>query len=94
MTQSLSPLPELELSSPLSLKIMSNITLPIRGSNVPYTFSPGTNASIATGADSPATAGASQDRLIVGVDFGTTYSGKRPNRIQIDVEQNVDDQQA
>ncbi|KAF2741105.1 actin-like ATPase domain-containing protein [Polyplosphaeria fusca] len=46
-----------------------------RGSNVPYAFNPGANHSAA-----PTTAGASkpsttQDRLIVGVDFGTTYSG-------------------
>jgi len=51
-----------------------NGALPIRGSNIPYAFSPGANASIATGASAPAASGA-QDRLIVGVDFGTTYSG-------------------
>lgn len=44
-----------------------------RASNVPVAINPTTN-------QSPATAGASnvgttKDRLIVGVDFGTTYSG-------------------
>jgi hypothetical protein len=51
-----------------------NGTLPIRGSNVPFAFNPGTNASVAVGG-SQSSANVPQDRLIVGVDFGTTYSG-------------------
>jgi hypothetical protein len=50
-----------------------NGALPIRGNNVSYTLNPTTNSSIATGAIVPPSA--AQDRLIVGVDFGTTYSG-------------------
>ncbi|KAJ4994451.1 hsp70 protein [Stagonosporopsis vannaccii] len=51
-------------------------SLPFRGSNVPISFTTGPNASQATGAIGTASsAGATQDRLIVGVDFGTTYSG-------------------
>ncbi|OAL50191.1 Hsp70 family protein-like protein [Pyrenochaeta sp. DS3sAY3a] len=45
-----------------------------RGSNIPYAFNPGSNSSIATGLAIPQ-ASATEDRLIVGVDFGTTYSG-------------------
>ncbi|ORY11639.1 Hsp70 family protein-like protein [Clohesyomyces aquaticus] len=50
-----------------------NSSFSSRGTNPPYAFSPASNASPA-----PATASAAkptQDRLIVGVDFGTTYSG-------------------
>jgi hypothetical protein len=48
-----------------------------RGSNIPYAFNPGTNTSVATGVGSAMQAsGATQDRLVVGVDFGTTYSGR------------------
>ncbi|KAI1509974.1 Hsp70 family protein [Pyrenophora tritici-repentis] len=50
-----------------------NSTLPNRGSNIPYTFDPGNNASVDVGIVSPANT--TQDRLVVGVDFGTTYSG-------------------
>jgi hypothetical protein len=58
----------------INLRIM-NGALPFRGGiNVPYTFNPGANANVATGASVPAT-NATKDRLIVGVDFGTTYSG-------------------
>lgn len=56
----------------IDLRIM-NGALPVRGSNVPYALSPA-NAGIATGANAPVLTPA-QDRLIVGVDFGTTYSG-------------------
>ncbi len=49
--------------------------LPFRGSNVPFTFNPESNASVATGAIGAPAASTTQDRLIVGVDFGTTYSG-------------------
>jgi hypothetical protein len=55
----------------IDLKIM-NSTLPMRGSNVAGTFSEGADASTATGGS---IAGSTQDRLIVGIDFGTTYSG-------------------
>jgi len=51
-----------------------NSTLPNRGSNIPYTFDPGNNASVDVGIVSPTNTTA-QDRLVVGVDFGTTYSG-------------------
>jgi hypothetical protein len=49
-----------------------NTTLPLRGSNVP--FASHREASSALSTD---TGGVSQsnDKLIVGVDFGTTYSG-------------------
>lgn len=47
-----------------------------KGNNVPYTFNPAFNASVATGGASVPQAITTQDRLIVGVDFGTTYSGK------------------
>lgn len=58
----------------IDLSIMNGMsTLLRRGSNVPYAFSPGTNASVGIGASAP---GVAQDRLIVGVDFGTTYSGR------------------
>jgi hypothetical protein len=58
------------------LKEMSK-SLPFRGSNVPFSFNPGSNADLATGAIGDASStSAAQDRLIVGVDFGTTYSGK------------------
>jgi hypothetical protein len=57
----------------IDLRIM-NGPLPIRGANIPYAFNPSANASIATGVNIPSTS-APQDRLIVGVDFGTTYSG-------------------
>lgn len=57
----------------IDLRIM-NGALPIRGANPPFAFNPGANASIATGASEPPPS-ATQDRLIVGVDFGTTYSG-------------------
>jgi hypothetical protein len=57
----------------IDLRIM-NSSLPIRGSNVPYAFSTNSSGSIATGVSNSLTT-ATQDRLIVGVDFGTTYSG-------------------
>ncbi|KAF3008731.1 hypothetical protein E8E13_009848 [Curvularia kusanoi] len=51
-------------------------TLPFRGNNAPFAFNSGSNASQAPVAIGAATSGAaSTDRLIVGVDFGTTYSG-------------------
>lgn len=50
-------------------------TFPNRGSNIPYAFNPGANASVATGVGTSPHASTTQDRLIVGVDFGTTYSG-------------------
>jgi hypothetical protein len=55
---------------------MSNFS--IRSSNTPYAFSPGSNQSPAPagGAATPNATNATQDRLIVGVDFGTTYSGE------------------
>jgi hypothetical protein len=53
-----------------------NATFLNRGNNVPYAFNPGTNTSIAHGLSSaPQTSSTLQDRLVVGVDFGTTYSG-------------------
>ncbi|KAJ4410459.1 hypothetical protein N0V91_001945 [Didymella pomorum] len=52
------------------------MTIPFRGSNVPIAFNPGSNANLASGAIGAASsASATHDRLIVGVDFGTTYSG-------------------
>lgn len=54
-------------------------SIPFRGSNVPFAFNPGSNANLGSetiGAASSSTVSATQDRLIVGVDFGTTYSGK------------------
>ncbi|KAF3046083.1 hypothetical protein E8E12_010928 [Didymella heteroderae] len=51
-------------------------SIPLRGSNVPFAFNPGSNANLASGAIGAASSvSATQDRLIVGVDFGTTYSG-------------------
>lgn len=47
-------------------------------SNVPYTFNPGFNASIATDSVEGPQATTAPDRLIVGIDFGTTYSGGYP----------------
>ncbi|KAF2873169.1 Hsp70 family protein-like protein [Massariosphaeria phaeospora] len=47
----------------------------VRGSNIPYAFNPISNHSPAPGAGSAVNGNATQDRLIVGVDFGTTYSG-------------------
>jgi hypothetical protein len=64
----------------IALQIM-NGALPIRGGNVPYAFNPGTNASIATGMSASSAPSAPQDRLIVGVDFGTTYSGEKRQRL-------------
>lgn len=52
-----------------------NSTFLNRGSNVPYAFNPGSNAGIATGVSSIGQPSTTEDRLIVGVDFGTTYSG-------------------
>ncbi|KAF2027542.1 actin-like ATPase domain-containing protein [Setomelanomma holmii] len=52
-----------------------NNSLPARGSNVPFAFGINSSGSIATGASTPLTTTTAQDRLIVGVDFGTTYSG-------------------
>jgi hypothetical protein len=48
-----------------------------RGGNVPFAFDPAGNASVAVGALPSSTI--PQDRLIVGVDFGTTYSGGLDN---------------
>lgn len=45
-------------------------------SNVPYAFNPGSNHSPAPTPGSASKASAAPDRLIVGVDFGTTYSGR------------------
>lgn len=60
----------------IDLRIM-NGTQDKRGSNVPFAFNPGGNTSVAVGARSSSTI--PQDRLIVGVDFGTTYSGGLDN---------------
>jgi hypothetical protein len=47
-----------------------------RGFNIPYTFDPSSNGSVAPTISSAASkVSTTQDRLIVGVDFGTTYSG-------------------
>lgn len=47
-----------------------------RVGNMPITFNPSSNFGAAAAATSgPTKANAAQDRLIVGVDFGTTYSG-------------------
>lgn len=46
-----------------------------RGSNIPYAFNPGANHGPLPAMGGAETANAAQDRLIVGVDFGTTYSG-------------------
>lgn len=47
---------------------------------MPFSFNPGSNANLASGAIGAATStGATADRLIVGVDFGTTYSGRLSN---------------
>lgn len=57
------------------------MTIPFRGSNVPIAFNPGSNANLASGAIGAASsASATHDRLIVGVDFGTTYSGRSPTQ--------------
>jgi hypothetical protein len=58
----------------IDLKMM-NSSLPIRGGSIPHAVSQSPNASIATGVGSTTQIGPAQDRLIVGVDFGTTYSG-------------------
>jgi hypothetical protein len=49
-----------------------------RGTNIPYAFDPTSNSSSATNGSSATASNGSPtaDRLIVGVDFGTTYSGK------------------
>ncbi|KAF2199167.1 actin-like ATPase domain-containing protein [Delitschia confertaspora ATCC 74209] len=52
-----------------------NTPLPLRGSNIPYTFDPVANHSIPPATHTAAKVSAMQDRIIVGVDFGTTYSG-------------------
>lgn len=48
-----------------------------RGTNIPYAFDPTSNSSSATNGSSATASDGSPtaDRLIVGVDFGTTYSG-------------------
>ncbi|CBX93261.1 similar to Hsp70 family protein [Plenodomus lingam JN3] len=46
-----------------------------KGPNVPYTFNPGLNASVETSSAEAPQAVTTQDRLIVGIDFGTTFSG-------------------
>jgi molecular chaperone DnaK (HSP70) len=46
-----------------------------RAGNIPYAFNPESNASIATGGANHLQASTAQDRLVVGVDFGTTFSG-------------------
>lgn len=46
-----------------------------RSSNTPYAFNPSSNHSPAPVAITTANPSTAQDRLIVGVDFGTTYSG-------------------
>jgi hypothetical protein len=48
-----------------------------RDSNIPYAFNPGSNHSPAPTVSGASKSSAAQDRLIVGVDFGTTYSGMR-----------------
>jgi hypothetical protein len=53
-----------------------NATFLNRGNNIPYAFNPSGNASIANDIGSLSQASSTpQDRLVVGVDFGTTYSG-------------------
>lgn len=49
-------------------------TFPSRGSSIPTTFNPGSNGSVDAGGLPPPTT-PPKDRLVVGVDFGTTYSG-------------------
>ncbi|OWY57130.1 hypothetical protein AA0119_g9414 [Alternaria tenuissima] len=49
-------------------------TFPNRGSSIPYTFNPGSNATVDI-TSVPEIGGPTKDRLVVGVDFGTTYSG-------------------
>ncbi|KAF2190811.1 Hsp70 family protein-like protein [Zopfia rhizophila CBS 207.26] len=46
-----------------------------RGGNTPYAFNPGSNSSALPNTSNAPKANSTQDRLIVGVDFGTTYSG-------------------
>lgn len=46
-----------------------------RSGNIPVAFNPSTNHSLAPALSSLPRASPAQDRLIVGVDFGTTYSG-------------------
>lgn len=47
-----------------------------RGTNIPYTLDPATNHSTPPAAGSVPKGTATQDRIVVGVDFGTTYSGR------------------
>ena len=48
-----------------------------RSSNIPYAFNPGSNrSSTPSNVVAPLNSDAAKDRLIVGVDFGTTYSGR------------------
>lgn len=47
---------------------------PRRGSSIPTTFNPGSNGSMGAGSV-PLSTTTAKDRLVVGVDFGTTYSG-------------------
>jgi len=49
-------------------------SFPSRSGNIPYAFNPSTNHQIPVELSAERLAKA-QDRLIVGVDFGTTYSG-------------------
>ncbi|USP80915.1 uncharacterized protein yc1106_08189 [Curvularia clavata] len=47
---------------------------PRRGSSIPTTFNPGSNGSV-DASSVPLSTTTAKDRLVVGVDFGTTYSG-------------------
>jgi hypothetical protein len=62
----------------LELDKMSGSFNNARGSNIPYAFNPSANHP-AIAAESVPIAVPTQDRLIVGVDFGTTYSGRFPD---------------
>lgn len=53
-----------------------------RSSNVPYAFNPTTNHSPPPPAECASPSSTTQDRLIVGVDFGTTYSGMVHDAVQ------------
>jgi hypothetical protein len=55
---------------------MMNSTFSKKGNNIAYAISPATNVRAANGLGGASQAStATQDRLVVGVDFGTTYSG-------------------
>ena len=52
-----------------------NNPFPGRASNIPYAFNPTTNHDAPPAVGSSPQVNTTQDRIIVGVDFGTTYSG-------------------